>query len=234
MFTRVAQQNVDGWNDTEGEETQLERGAMEKGKDGRYQRCIHPSFNRQTHHHLTRQRQHYVVWLAWSDSSTHRKNKKRSAFLEFSCFHKYLDTALVEIVLYFPCALAPFHVFENSTCCVCERKSLLEVKCGAMAQRCWFIAQWNSRAKWQCRSQLGDKVQLLTHSYSLLQTDEPYITPSSFLGLRFACSLCRVGWVQVRQMKYEIKRYTLLTAKQNFFFAWVECLYTQRFCTISY
>lgn len=47
-FTRVAQQNVDGWNDTEWEETQLERGAMEKEKDSRYQRCIHPSFNRQT------------------------------------------------------------------------------------------------------------------------------------------------------------------------------------------
>lgn len=48
MFTRVAQQNVDGRNDTEGEETQLERGAMEKEKESRYQRCIHPSFNRQT------------------------------------------------------------------------------------------------------------------------------------------------------------------------------------------
>lgn len=112
---------------------------MEKEKDSTYQRCIHPSFNRQTL--TTLQDSINTISFDLHEAIPPCTEKRKSAFLVFSCFHKYLDTVLVEIVLYFPCALAPFHFFENSTCCVCERKSLLEVKCGVMAQHCWFIAQ---------------------------------------------------------------------------------------------
>lgn len=53
--------------------------------------------------------------------------KQGSVFSVFCWFHERLATVLVEIVLYFPCALALFHFFSpvfffflNSTLCVCE------------------------------------------------------------------------------------------------------------------
>lgn len=53
-------------------------------------------------------RTYYIIWLAWRDSCMQRTG---AVFLVFCWLHKCLATVLVEIVLYFPCALAPFHIF---------------------------------------------------------------------------------------------------------------------------
>lgn len=120
VFTEVAQHNVDGWIDGAG-----------KGEESWYPGCIHPSFNRQTL--TTLQESMNILYnLTCMKWFLHAQNT-RTVFLVFCLLHKCLATVLVEIVLYFPCALAPFHIFQNFTRCVCERKSSLVVKCSIMA-----------------------------------------------------------------------------------------------------
>lgn len=80
----------------------------ERGRKGELiSRCGHPSFNRETYKKV---RTYYIIWLAWKDSYVHER----------------LATVLVEIVLYFPCAL-------------------VLLAGGVMAQHWCFIAQWNSK-----------------------------------------------------------------------------------------
>lgn len=102
-------------------------GCSEKGEESRYPGCIHPSFNRQTLTTLQESMNilYHLTCMKWFLHA----QKKMTVFLVFCLLHKCLATVLVEIVLYFPCALAPFHIFENSTRCVCERKSSMVVKC---------------------------------------------------------------------------------------------------------
>lgn len=114
-----------------GREEVVGGGCSGKGEESRYPGCIHPSFNRQTLTTLQESMNilYHLTCMKWFLHG----QKKRTVFLVFCWLHKCLATVLVEIVLYFPCALAPFHIFENSTCCVCEAKSSLVVKCGVMA-----------------------------------------------------------------------------------------------------
>lgn len=55
----------------------------------------------------------------------HVQKTTGTVFSAYCLLHKCLAT--VEIVLYFPCALAPFHIFENSTFGVCVKQSSLVV-----------------------------------------------------------------------------------------------------------
>lgn len=95
-------------------------GGSAKGEESRYPGCIHPSFNRQT---LTTSQESmnilcHLTCMKWSQHA----QKRRTVFLVFCWLHKCFATVLVEIVLYFPCALAPFHIFgEFHLLCTWEK-----------------------------------------------------------------------------------------------------------------
>lgn len=104
----------------------------EQGRKGELtSRCGHPSFNRKTYKKSMNISYHLTCMKGFLCAQ-----KRASVFLVFCWLHKRLATVLVEIVLYFPCALAPFHFSScvfffflfNSTYCVCEKCPSLVVR----------------------------------------------------------------------------------------------------------
>lgn len=89
-------------------------GNMERRLDAviaedQYPGHVHPSFDRKTLSSLYKSINivYDLTCMKWFLHS----HIKRKVFLVFCPLHKCLATVLVEIVLYFPCALAPFHFF---------------------------------------------------------------------------------------------------------------------------
>lgn len=97
----------------------------EQGRNGKLiSRCGHPSFNRETYKKSMNIPYHLTCMKGFLCAQ-----KQGSVFLVFCWLHERLATVLVEIVLYFPCALALFLFFPLFFFffphCVCVKHSLL-------------------------------------------------------------------------------------------------------------